>query len=80
MSVFNTSPVSGQVKIKYGTADLPVEAGSTVASIRSRFAGVLGVPSDAKAHVNGDEVNEDYVPSPGQTVVFMRKTGEKGNS
>lgn len=59
--------------------EVPV-AGMSVKTIRGKFAAKFDIDPDAKAIVDGQPVDDATVIKPGQTLVFARVAGEKGNN
>lgn len=53
-------------------------AGHSVASIRENFEYAFGIPKDAKALVDGQFVNEDFVVEGNMVVEFIQSAGVKG--
>lgn len=65
--------------LRYGTNRLPVNVprDTTVGQLRKNFGSALGLPESVYAVVDGDEVNDNYVPSAGSTVVFEKDACNK---
>ena len=53
-------------------------AGYTVGAARSALAQAYNVPNDAVAIVGRNEVAEDYVLRPGESLEFVKQAGVKG--
>ena len=70
----------GHAQVVHGAFDelLPV-AGMTVAEIRRQFRDDLHLNPEAMALIDGAPVSgEDQVVGPGQHLLFIRRSGEKG--
>lgn len=52
--------------------------GQTVKNVRKTFRPMFNIPEGARALVKGEEVSEDQVILPGQTVEFVKESGVKG--
>jgi hypothetical protein len=58
---------------------LPV-VGMTIGQIRTLFADRLDVAPNARGVVGGSEVGDDHVVAQGETLEFVRRSGEKGRA
>jgi hypothetical protein len=68
-----------RVRVMYGVHSLDVlVAGRMVASVREALAQPFNISPQAVALVNGQEVDETHVLSPGEVLEFVRYAGEKG--
>ena len=56
---------------------LPI-ANSTVGEIRARFRDRFAIDPQGQAFLDGQEVGNDTVVRAGQTLMFLRRAGEKG--
>lgn len=56
---------------------LPV-AGMSVGEVRQRYADRFDIDPRSRAVVDGNEVGDETVVSPGQMLMFVRRAGEKG--
>ena len=56
---------------------LPV-AGMTVGEIRRRFRDRFDIDPRSQAVINGNDVGDDVILRPDQTLMFMHRAGEKG--
>tara|TARA_Y100000034_G_scaffold74111_1_gene89153 strand:- start:887 stop:1249 length:363 start_codon:yes stop_codon:yes gene_type:complete len=52
--------------------------GQTVKNVRKTFRTMFNIPEGARALVKGEEVTEDQVILPGQTLEFVKESGVKG--
>lgn len=52
--------------------------GQTVKQVRKTFRTMFNIPEGARALVKGEEVQEDQVVLPGQTLEFVKESGVKG--
>ena len=52
--------------------------GQTVKNVRKTFRTMFNIPEGARALVKGEEVAEDQVILPGQTLEFVKESGVKG--
>jgi hypothetical protein len=52
--------------------------GQTVKNVRKTFRTMFNIPEGARALVKGEEVAEDQVIMPGQTLEFVKESGVKG--
>lgn len=52
--------------------------GQTVKQVRKTFRSMFNIPEGARALVKGDEVSEDQIILPGQTIEFIKESGTKG--
>jgi hypothetical protein len=70
---------TGTALVTHGTfaEDLPV-AQMTVAQVRRDFDDRLNIHPEAIALLNGVPVGEDATVQAGQTLMFVRPSGEKG--
>lgn len=66
------------VNVTYGANVAVVEAGSSVAQLRARYAAAFNIPEGAIAQVDGENVGCDHVPADGEELEFVRAAGEKG--
>jgi len=65
--------ISGYAKIDSATL-----VGLSVASARSQFAQGASIPTSARATVNSEVVEGDYLLQAGDVLVFDEPTGTKG--
>lgn len=69
-----------KVRVMYGVHSLEASvAGRTVGSVREALAQPLNISPRAVALVNGQEIDETHVLSPGELLEFVRYAGEKGS-
>ncbi|QQS22573.1 hypothetical protein IPM19_02985 [bacterium] len=54
-------------------------SGMTIRALRGKLGDALSISPAAKAYVNGQEVNNDYVVYGGDSVEFAKDAGEKGD-
>lgn len=67
------------ISVTYNVNTLTRElAGKTVGELRSMFAGGLDIPGDAVAKIGAEEVGPDRVVMAGESLVFVKKAGDKG--
>lgn len=52
--------------------------GQTVKNVRKTFRTMFNIPEGARALVKGEEVAEDQMILPGQTLEFVKESGVKG--
>lgn len=52
--------------------------GQTVKNVRKTFRTMFNIPEGARALIKGEEVAEDQVVLPGQTLEFVKESGVKG--
>ncbi|MHC1768645.1 MAG: hypothetical protein AB9869_30925 [Verrucomicrobiia bacterium] len=79
-SVFDAAPdVQLPVSVSCGPygGHLPV-GNMTVGEIRRRFRDRLDLDPDSQAVLNGQDVGDDTVVRPGESLRFTRRAGEKG--
>lgn len=69
---------SNSAILKSGVRQSKIQAGETVGNLRNEWSGLYKIASDSKPMVNGKEVGEDYVIQPGDSLEYVKKTGEKG--
>lgn len=55
-------------------------AGQTVKNIRRTYRSIFNIPEGARALIRGEEVPEEQVLLPGQTLEFFKESGVKGCS
>ena len=69
----------GLVDVIHGTyaESLPV-AQMSIAQIRRRFGDLLDIHPQANAVLDGATVDDDATVQAGQTLMFVRRAGEKG--
>ena len=71
----------GMVEVSHGTYSERLPAGNmTVGEVRARFADRLDIHPEATAVIDGQDVGDDTVLRVGQTVNFVRPSGEKGGA
>jgi hypothetical protein len=77
--VTSSSP-SGKkgVKAKSGAWTKTYDAGSTVGEVRSKLSEYGSVAEGAIAYSGTTPLTDDHVLQDGETIEFIRKTGEKG--
>jgi hypothetical protein len=69
----------GMVTVNYGCYNEPLPVnGMTVGQIRNKYGDRFDIDTEAVAIVDGQEVSEDTMVSSGSTLLFSRKSGEKG--
>jgi len=70
---------AGVATVVHGTyaEPLPV-AQMTIAEVRRRFADLLDIHPQANAVLDGTPVDDDTTVAAGQTLMFLRRSGEKG--
>lgn len=73
---------AGMVTVTHGLhqEQLPVGDAATVGDIRRRLADRLDIAPDSQAHLDGDNVGDDVVVRPGQSLMFVHRAGEKGRT
>ena len=73
------SNVSPGVFISYGiySERLPV-VGESIGRVRELYADRFDLDPESQAVIDGQPVNEDAIIEEGQSVVFVRRAGEKG--
>lgn len=77
----STGATGGVASIRYNAFNQPGKhAGKSVNQIRSELSGLWGIPSDASAFIDDKKVDDSAVLGEGQTLVFHRKSGDKGAS
>jgi hypothetical protein len=70
---------ASKVKVLYGVHVLEASlAGRTVQSVREALVQPLNISPQAVSLVNGQEVEDTHVLSPGELLEFVRYAGEKG--
>lgn len=52
--------------------------GQTVKNVRKTFRSMFNIPEGARALIKGEEVGEEQVILPGQTLEFVKESGVKG--
>ena len=71
---------SGVASVRYNAFNQPGNhAGKTVAQIRAELGGIWGIPNDATPFINDKKVDDSTTISEGETLVFHRKSGDKGS-
>src|SRR5687767_14033335 len=55
-------------------------AGMTVQQVRERYRDRFVLHPDAQAVLDGNRVGSETVIGPGQTLIFIRRVGEKGRA
>jgi hypothetical protein len=73
------SPVAETVTVYHGpyAEELPV-VGQTVGRIRALFGDRFDLDPESQAVIDGRAVEDDYRIEAGQSLVFVRRAGEKG--
>lgn len=67
------------VRVQSGANDENLNlAGSTIGSVRERFATALTIASDASATLNGESAEDTDELVDGDVLVFGKQTAEKG--
>ncbi len=66
------------VVVKFGVYNEKMPAGTTVAQARERLGKVAQMQGDTVPYINGNKVDENAQLDGGQTLQFMKRTGEKG--
>lgn len=62
-----------------GVEKSKIEAdGSTVGDVRARFEKPYKIGREQTALINGEAVDDDFVPSVGDELTFSKPTGQKG--
>jgi len=64
------------VKVIHGAND----AGCPVFSVRLSLVDAFNIPPDALSFVNGEQVGSDYLIVAGDTLEFVRQSGDKGGN
>ena len=80
-TIFDGDAGGGMVTVTHGLHQemLPV-ANQTVGQIRTRLADRLDIPPDGRAQLDGNDVGDDVVVRPGQSLMFVHRAGEKGRA
>lgn len=52
--------------------------GKTISEVRAELAEVLNIPVDSRAMVSGDNVEATYALQVGDTLEFIKESGDKG--
>jgi len=69
------------VKVIHGANDGVFDvAGCPVFSVRLSLVDAFNIPPDALSFVNGEQVGSEYLLVPGDTLEFVRQSGEKGGN
>jgi len=67
------------IKVVCGANSQEVEvAGKSIGEVRKLLGETLNIPKDAKPVISGDNVSDNYVIKPGDTLEFIKPSGEKG--
>lgn len=77
----SSSQPSGEnkgVKASSGAWKKSYPQGSNVAQLREQLSEYGSVPEGATAYSGTTPLTEDYVPQDGESITFVKKTGEKG--
>ena len=70
---------TGSVTVTHGPfAEVLPVAEMTISQVRSRFQDRLDIHPGAMAMLDGNPVDENTTVQPGQTLMFIRPAGEKG--
>jgi hypothetical protein len=78
---FDQGPGGPPVTVSSGpyAEQLPV-GNMTVGEIRRRFRDRFDLDPASQAVLNGNDVADDVIVSPGQALMFTRRAGEKGTT
>lgn len=69
----------GQAEVRWGVyQDEDNYVGRNVGQIREELGGIWGIPADAQVYVSDQQVDNNYTIKNGDTVEFIRRSGEKG--
>ncbi len=77
MSAYQTSG-SGTCTVRSGAHSQTFAAGRTVGDLRRLMSAIVNIDASAKAYSGTQEMGEDDVVHDGMSIMFTRKTGEKG--
>ncbi len=72
------SPKAGKATIKNGVYGDKVDAGSSVGDARKKMIALNGMASDTTAYIDNKPVGDDHVLQAGDTLTFLKRSGEKG--
>ncbi len=76
----NAAP-EGVASVRYNAFNQPGKhAGKSVSQIRAELGGIWGIPNDATPFINDKKVDDSTTISEGDTLVFHRKSGDKGTN
>ena len=77
--IFDPGPDAALVTVSHGlhVEQLPV-GNMTVREIRRRYADRFDIDARSGARIDGRDARDDEVVRPGQQLMFMHHTGEKG--
>jgi len=75
-----TGQKGATVKVTSGVNELNLDVvGDTVADVRESAGQILGLTSEHRAELNGEEADEDEVLEEGDELEFVKNTGTKGH-
>jgi hypothetical protein len=69
-----------KVRVVHGANEQYLElSGKTVGMVRKSLRDVFNIPGDANAYIDSNNVGDDVVVEPGQTLEFSKEAGVKGD-
>lgn len=72
---------NGVASVRYNAFNQPGKhAGKTVSEVRAELGNIWGIPADAQAFINDKKVDDSTTLGEGDTLVFHRKSGDKGQA
>lgn len=75
-----SSGATGKAQIRTGVHTRDIPANLTVKQIREQFGQMYRIPTDAQAYSGTEMLGEDAIVGEGQSIEWVKKAGEKGNS